>query len=479
VPVAAQDSGEHVAIPPHEPFGLTAANGKRFVERWLADPRFRSALNESPAEATVRFGLDTPAVQLRYVWDDRYRQSLVGKSLAGVIAESPPATRQMFAWQQKNGEYRRRLRQESRPTDPRFAAWRDRQIARSATSFRETYDRNTPHITYAIELSRGCSVGCWFCGVSAPALDSVFRRTPDNARLLREILGALQARVGRKAARHGFLYWASDPLDNPDYEAFCEDFRDVCGALPITTTAVPLRDTQRTRALLSRAARENAIVRFSVSTTRQLDQLHGAFSAIELAETDIVPLNKGSLLQPSISGRPRERLRRQANRNGVELESDFGRDQSIACVSGFLINMVERSVKLITPCNSSERWTLGYYIYQEVHFSDQADFASKIDAMIAAHMPPTLDPERPIGFRSDLVYRNAVDGFELHARYGVHRFASNPLIADVGAALATGGRTPSAIANDFAAAYPVEATVALSWIEEMFDAGLLDEEPPS
>ena len=43
---------------------------------------------------------------------------------------------------------------------------------------------------------------------------------------------------------------------------------------------------------------------------------------------------------------------------------------TIACVSGFLFNMVERNVRLISPCNASERWPLGYRIYDEGTFTD-------------------------------------------------------------------------------------------------------------
>ena len=59
---------------------------------------------------------------------------------------------------------------------------------------------------------------------------------------------------------------------------------------------------------------------------------------------------------------------------------------SIACVSGFLINLLDRSVKLISPCTDLKRWPLGYAVYKEAAFpqsiSQLSDFVSSCENSI-------------------------------------------------------------------------------------------------
>ena len=52
------------------------------------------------------------------------------------------------------------------------------------------------------------------------------------------------------AAGRGLCYYATEPLDNPDYECFLVDFHAEFGRVPQTTTAAATRDIERTRRLL-------------------------------------------------------------------------------------------------------------------------------------------------------------------------------------------------------------------------------------
>ena len=77
------------------------------------------------------------------------------------------------------------------------------------------------HPPFACELSKGCSVGCWFCGVSASKLGGHFEYTPDNGALWKGILNTIREFTGDASGGQGFLYWATDPRYNPDYARVC------------------------------------------------------------------------------------------------------------------------------------------------------------------------------------------------------------------------------------------------------------------
>jgi hypothetical protein len=68
--------------------------------------------------------------------------------------------------------------------------------------------------------------------------------------LFREVLTNLHRYTGQRAGAWEFLYWATDPFDNPDWESFCLDFCDVFGRFPLTTTAQAMRDPARTHAFM-------------------------------------------------------------------------------------------------------------------------------------------------------------------------------------------------------------------------------------
>jgi hypothetical protein len=146
-------------------------------------------------------------------------------------------------------------------------------------------------------------------------------------------------------------------------------------------------------------------------------------------------------------------------------------------VSGFLLNMVERSVKLITPCPSSERWPLGYYVYDERSFTSGSELENIVEDMIARHMPFRVPADDRLNFRPDLAYRGTEDGFVLNGRYGTSAMTENPLLRDVGDAIAAGNQTSSQIAREFSQSYGLEEELPLGWIGQLFDLGLIDEEP--
>jgi radical SAM family RiPP maturation amino acid epimerase len=351
----------------------------RFRSLWFADGRFRDALIEDAEGAVAARGLLLNPYEFRICWDRNYRVEVDQLPREKALRHFTPLSLAWLGWERRDIDYRKRVRAECEPINSRLAAWREKQIERCASTFRNGFASTICHYPFAIEISKGCSVGCWFCGVSAPKLHAHFRYTDKNAEAFGKVLKALSAVAGPTAAKWGFLYWASDPLDNPDYEFFGADFARVFGQFPATTTARGWREMDRTKQLIQRTAAESdALFRLSILNLKVLDRYLAELSPAELARIRFVPMNKESYIQPAQSGRGRDKA------PGVwgSLDAHNAGDTSIACVTGFLLNLVERNVKLVSACESSHEWPLGYYVFEENTFEHAEDLASLLDGMI-------------------------------------------------------------------------------------------------
>ncbi len=456
------------------PYAAELAAVKRFGERWRADRAFREALPGDPAAAATRFGLETDPEELRALWDMEYGQ-------AQAADWRPPLAVQRYRlFVREKLLHRERLRTvECAPADPRHRAWRQRQINRSFGHLGPRAHDGIVHAPFAIELSLGCSVGCWFCGVSADRKKADFLYTPDNARLWRRVLEALRRPLGPAAAT-GFCYWATDPLDNPDYEKLCTDMADICGRFPQTTTAQPQKDPARTRALLRLSEdRGCTINRFSVLTLKQFDRVMEAFTAEELLHCEIVAQNAEASHIQGNAGRARGALRltQRAREHGLV---DDGWQQvpgTIACVSGWLLNMVERRVRLITPCPSSDRWPDGYWVLGDRRFRDGEELEDLLESMMERHMPMSLRASDPARFRPDLTVTSDDDAIRAAGCGATTTVTGVPHLRELGEALSAGGLTVGelVVAHEDRYGRPAERTMHA--LNEIFDAGVLDEEP--
>lgn len=407
------------------------ALAKRFCERWRGDRAFR----ENTVEAMQGMGLEHADVHALYE------------------AGAPPSrlVRRVWAYHQEKVAWRESLRQKTRLTSPGLDAWRRRQIQRCAWQLAAGNAEAIVHPPAAFELARGCSVGCWFCGVSAPKLTDLWRATPENLALWRGVLEAVGEVCG-PAAGHSFLYWATDPLDNPDYEQFCLVFRELFGSFPQTTTALALRDVERTRALLKLS--DSPVDRFSVLTLKQLLQIHEQFTPEELFRVELVLQNKESIGERSAAGKALSRL-----------NPETAHATTIACVTGFLFKMPDRKVQLVSPCPSSEQWPDGYRVYAEATFADAAELTTILRAW--ADRPTRLQLGDVPRFRER--YEPHENGFRLgpvdfHSR----GYAAMP---ELGRLLSEGVHTVEALCLGVKAP-PAETMLAL---QEMFAGAHFEE----
>jgi radical SAM family RiPP maturation amino acid epimerase len=403
------------------------AHLKRFIERYSADPQFRELLGRD-----VLSTLDTYQLQASPADVTAFLQARAddGETRPGGLTDNLHFLQDFYLeclggleiWEAA-----------ARSTNNRFHLWRERQLARLRFDFSAAGDGIVRPVV-AFELSKGCSVGCWFCAISAEKFGGNFaygdgeewRRT---LIVLRDLLGP--------AAAAAFCYWATDPMDNPDYERFALTVRQELGIFPPTTTALALKSPQRTRSLLQLAhSHGSKLNRFSVLTLRMLDRLHREFSAEELAFVEIVPQNPGAVVftnfpksAPATKVRAGKVMEEESSHPEVAVA-----DGTIACVTGFLINMVERTVRLVSPCMAGEEWPLGYRVHESEYFVDHADLGRQIESMIDRHMQDSLPADQPLRFIAGVQCSTLVDGFRVsspsHAmefRSGFGRFGPNYL----------------------------------------------------
>lgn len=349
---------------------IPLAELKRVVERSCADPAYKERLLADPREAAREYGFSWDPQEIRPLWDAEYRSD--GPNSAAVEAYCTHV----------RSKYKLRdlMRNGSLAHEAHYQTWRERQKARVLLELGPARADTIVHAPMCFELNKGCSVGCWFCGISAPKLSDIWPYTPENATLWRQVLTTMGDIVG-PLARWGFCYWATDPLDNPDYEKFCSDYHEILGIFPQTTTALSLRDPARVRGLLKLSESKGCeLNRFSILTLKNYLAVHAEYSPAELLHVECIPQNSESPLKMARAGKAEEKAER-TDRNGNRVVSEHS--GTIACVSGFLFNMVEGSVQLITPCLSSPTWPLGYWVLGRANFSTAGELATGIKAMLA------------------------------------------------------------------------------------------------
>lgn len=236
------------------------------------------------------------------------------------------------------------------------------------------------HAPLMLELSEGCSVGCPFCGVAAGKLKGVFRYTEEHAALWRDVLSRLHSLIGDAAGR-GACYYVGEGLDNPDYEEFLADYFAEFGVVPQTTTAVATRNIERTRALLQYGNENDPHKdRFSVLSPAMRDEIFASFSPEELLLVGLLP---------QFPEAPDCHLT-EAGRNRIEdRENEVG--STIACISGFVVNMQDKTIRLMTPTAANKKHPTGEWILERCPFSAGEDLEETIQRMIAQYMPERLE----------------------------------------------------------------------------------------
>lgn len=362
------------------------SHSKRFLERWTADEAFRNSVLDGtltlqgaqelcgclidvqsllpvfhPDYMVHRANATMADWPLTFLWNQHIKESLEVRDVIIALAGSGGVT-------------------------PRFDQWRWRNINRAAVQL-DISAIGITHPPVAFELSSGCSVGCWFCGISAEEFKGHATLNDGGDVEWRKTLESVKGILG-EGAECGFCYWATDPLDNPEYVEFLEIFEDVIGVIPQTTTAIPLRNVELTKRVLKEwQKRKTTPNRFSVMTIRQLLEIHAKFTPEELYGVEIV-------LQ---TGKEMAIKKFSAGRNFIKpSKKEISEEGTIACVTGFLINIVEKTVKLISPTMPSTKWPNGYIIYDSRAYKDSDDLKVVLNDIVEKNMAVNMAGDKPL-----------------------------------------------------------------------------------
>ncbi len=454
---------------------FTIGQTKRFLERWTSEPAFKELIAKNPEQAITKYNLTFHPEEIRMLWDRGYALESDPEQVPDPVQQYRDFIHEKFA-------HRDLLRDQSASSDSRINAWRKRQMMRCISQLGVAKHGSIVHAPFAVELNQGCSVGCWFCAYSAPKLSALYRYTKENEKLWQETLRILRD-VWGESAKYGFCYWATEPLDNPDYEQFLSDFHKILGYFPQTTTAVPLRDIDRTRKLIKLSQQNNGFVeRFSIHSLEILEEVYRHFSADELKWVELVTQNEESDMAYANSGKILAGT--NDNKNKIVVN-----DSTIACVSGFLLNMVDKSVQLITPCISNNRWPKGYIIYDEKHFTNGEELREVLEQLIDTHMPTTLGRDQRVQFRSDLRMQIEENGFSLHLKHPTYNSAQphpfynspsrimHPKLSDLGTLITLGNMTAGEMALFFEEKECIAPAETFHCLNTIFSFGLLKEGP--
>jgi radical SAM family RiPP maturation amino acid epimerase len=298
-------------------------------------------------------------------------------------------------FEEKHAHRQRILERAAQCPHERFRAWHSRQRSRCEAELGHQTNSAFTHLPFVLELSRGCSVGCSFCAFSSEKLSAVFRAEKEHLRLFADIVDRALSLFG-DAARDAVLYYATEPLDNPDYPLFAEAFAAKMGRVPIMTTAVPLRDVQKTRAMISmNTGNDPAVHRFSVLSLEELRRIENVFSPEELLYVELLPRYAQAPAGLVHAGRGRD--------TSLD-DSLFNTQGTVSCISGFIVNLAERTVRLSTPCRATNQHPDGALEKELGHF-ETADEMETLMLNCMQQMDVSPDPKRAVMIAPFLRFR--------------------------------------------------------------------------
>ncbi len=426
----------------------TLARIKRFMECVMGDDEFRHDLSahlEDPRPVAAARGIDLDPRLMRPL----FQHGMTHLRFARGEAAYPLA----ILWDQyirEMLEHRDSLRDHASTAiaNPRFQTWRERQMRRVMSECGVSGGSIT-HPLAAFELSDGCSVGCWFCGISAERFKGALSYTEETRTLWRGVLETMVHHFG-DAAQSGFCYWATDPMDNPDYPRFIEDYYEMTGYLPQTTTAAPLKDVRLTREVMDIFWKYRSITnRFSILSKKMLRRVHEEFTADELMPVELVLQNKEALVSKAKAGRARDRQKRlRASGKDDRIALKNADHTTIACVSGFLINMLAGTIQLVTPTRPSDRWPKGYKVLGERRFDGVGAFDAAIDDLLENEVGTELESTAPAVLRADLRYEPTERGFALVSASSRHACEGMPFAPKLGHLVSTGTETYGSVLRE-------------------------------
>lgn len=357
--------------------------------------------------------------------------------------------------------------------NPPYEKWRRRRIA-SAESELGAFNHNIDHPVLAFELSDGCSVQCWFCSFSAGKLTNVLDYK-ENKDYFRSVVQSCVNVLGRIPAGLALLYYATEPYDNPHYIDYMKEFEDLTGSTVCTSTAACAKKEWIDQLVEFYRPRNLPWPRLSILSAAMLRQVHENHSPEQLRDVSMVIQSKDSERPKVAGGRILEQQNDLRQRSTKDYLQEIIPQGTIACVSGFYINLIQKTIKLVSPCYTSEQWPYGYRVFDEAQFDSDLEFQKTLIDMIDRNMPETLPAGMPLRLRDDLVFRRMENGFDLVSPNQIHHFLDKPVFIAMARILAGPVRTVREASEHLLMEYgqnPFEVSILLN---TLFHRGFLDE----
>lgn len=370
----------------------TVGNVKRLLEWISIEPGFDSKFQKDPEGMLKEIGVPYTPDEVSFKPGIDANEPVLEAVYKGTPAEK------YADFINAKINHREQIKVECKPDNKAMNKWRDRQIGRCNIQLGARVTAIIQSVL-TFEIADGCSVGCEFCGLNAGRLKSVYRYTDENAKLFKDIITYMKELLGN-AAGHATLYFASEPLDNPDYELFNRDFVEVYGRIPQITTAAAMRHKERLHKLIKELNEDgNTIYRFSVLSRDIFKQIMEEFTAEELTLVELLPQFEEA------PGNHFAKVGRCA-------ESDEEYDDTISCISGFVVNMARKEIRLTTPTTASKENPTGEIILFKGNFEDFDSFKEMINYCIKTFMSNVLGPNEGFRLRKGVTFETK-DGKDL------------------------------------------------------------------
>jgi len=372
----------------------------------------------------------------------------------------------------------------AQPTlSPEYTAWRNRQVSAVRNEL-GWFGWSLDNPCHAVEMAVGCSVGCGFCAFDAPKLQVVFDLSKrENRELVCEVAKGMVDVLGWPAG-HGMLYWSTEPHDNPHYVKLLGLWESMTGAKLCTATARAGEDWVRD--LIDYYTQEPTVPwpRISVLSRKIMYRLHKAFTPAEMMHTSLLmQQSDGEDRRRKVPG-GREKMLKQLidadDLRDVDLENmpeDFAPPQgSIACVSGLLVNMVNRTLKLISPCYTTLEYRYGYRVFDEMEFDDSpGGFTRALQRLVARNMIIEPYPEMPVRWRDDLKVVPHPEGFTLLSPNTQRDFRRGEMHVRTAELVSRGDMTYEEVFDALSDNPNIGPLVAMSVLSSLFKRGYLCE----
>jgi radical SAM family RiPP maturation amino acid epimerase len=363
----------------------------------------------------------------------------------------------------------------------KFNAWRKRRMS-AVKSELGLFGVRIGHPVFAFELNEGCSVGCWFCSFAANKLSATLDYPQKRGEALSIVRQCCEI-FGREMIPMSLPYYRTEPHDNPHYIDFLKDFEKETGAVLCTSTAV-CNDIDWVKDLLNYyQKREDGSVycwpRLSILSLEALRKIHTSFTPLEIMDMELLIQVKDHVKPKVTGGRI---LKEQAGLREVE---DFSTDRgslaasvpqgTIACVSGFNINLATRSIMIFSPCYTSNKWPHGFRVYGSAVYTDENDFSEVIKGLVERSIFLSPPKDAIIKFRDDIVFRPTETGFDLATPNQLHHFKGKDKCGPLGQLIAEGSHTYAQISEILIKEHKVNPVVLSTVVRQFFDDGFIDE----